>query len=221
MVYTGSLGIYFPQIKGNDCSFSQSEIQQLAQCLSGGTVPVHGDPPQQQSGWARKWMPHCVAPTAMVNVTMVTCHSTGDCRAAQGISVVCFTCTLWPHSSKFTQCRDKMPSNSNVREEGLILFAACGPHPGVRTGTQGRRLGLMQRAWRMAAHWLAPRGLPSLLSYTIQAHLLRGDIDHKELGPPTSLINQENTSRTCPLANPMQAFKNFFLLCRQPQLVSN
>jgi hypothetical protein len=44
----------------------------------------------------------------------------------------------------------------------------------------------MQRPWRDAAYWLAPRGLLSLLSDRTQDHLPRGGITHNSLGPPLS-----------------------------------
>ena len=44
--------------------------------------------------------------------------------------------------------------------------------------------------------WLALQGLLRLLSYT-QDHLLRSGTTHSELGPPISIINQENVPQTC------------------------
>ena len=38
------------------------------------------------------------------------------------------------------------------------------------------RQALMERPWRNPAYWLAPHGLLSLLSYTIQGHLLNSGI---------------------------------------------
>jgi hypothetical protein len=51
---------------------------------------------------------------------------------------------------------------------------------------------LMLRPLREAAFCLAPHGLLSLLSYITQNHLLRGGATHNGLGPPLSMINQEN-----------------------------
>lgn len=42
--------------------------------------------------------------------------------------------------------------------------------------------------------WLAPHGLPSLLSYVTQDHLPKGGSTHSGLNPPTSIINEENVS---------------------------
>jgi len=49
-----------------------------------------------------------------------------------------------------------------------------------RTGTW--RQELMQRPWRVAAYWLAPHGLPSLLSYRTQNYQHRDDSTHNRLG---------------------------------------
>ena len=52
----------------------------------------------------------------------------------------------------------------------------------------------MERPWRTAAYWLVSHGLLSWLSYSIQDQQPRGDRVswcHRELGPPTSIINQE------------------------------
>jgi hypothetical protein len=42
---------------------------------------------------------------------------------------------------------------------------------------------LMQRPWRDAAYWLAPRGLSSLLSYRAQDHQPGDGTTHNVLGP--------------------------------------
>ena len=59
---------------------------------------------------------------------------------------------------------------------------------------QSRNLeaGADAEAWRDAAHWLAPRGLLSLLSYRTQDHQPRSGTTHNRLAPPTSIANQEN-----------------------------
>lgn len=50
----------------------------------------------------------------------------------------------------------------------------------------------MQRPRRGAAFWLGPHSLLSLLSYRTQDHQLRNGTSHNGLGPPPSMINQEN-----------------------------
>ena len=45
---------------------------------------------------------------------------------------------------------------------------------------------------------LAPQGLFTLLSYTIQDFLRRCGTTHSGLGPPTLIINQENAPEACP-----------------------
>lgn len=69
-----------------------------------------------------------------------------------------------------------------------------------RWGRNSNRIGtwcqeLVWRPWRTAACWHPPHGLFSLLSYTLQYHLPRNSAAHRELGPPTSNISQENTSQ--------------------------
>ena len=46
----------------------------------------------------------------------------------------------------------------------------------------------MQRPWRGAAYWLAPRGLLSLLSSRIQDHQPRDDTTHRISSPVGTLI---------------------------------
>jgi hypothetical protein len=50
----------------------------------------------------------------------------------------------------------------------------------------------MQRPWRGAAYWLAPHGLPSLLSYRTQSHQPKDGTAHNELGCLPLVTNQEN-----------------------------
>ena len=54
---------------------------------------------------------------------------------------------------------------------------------------------LMQRPWRNAAYWFVPYGFLNLLSYTPQGHLPNAGIAPSELGPPTSVINQDSPGR--------------------------
>lgn len=54
-----------------------------------------------------------------------------------------------------------------------------------------------QRPWGSTAYWFGPHGLLWVLSYTTQDYLVRGGITHRELGLPTSIINQENTLQNC------------------------
>ena len=67
-----------------------------------------------------------------------------------------------------------------------------------RAGIQGRNAeaGTETEAVRVGASWLAPHSFPRLLSYTAQNHKPRDDGD-SELGPPTSVVNQENALQTC------------------------
>jgi hypothetical protein len=50
----------------------------------------------------------------------------------------------------------------------------------------------MQRPWRDAAHWLAPHGLLSLLSYRTQEHQPRDGPTHSGRGPLPSITNEKN-----------------------------
>lgn len=50
----------------------------------------------------------------------------------------------------------------------------------------------MQRPWRIAAFWLAPCVLLSLLSYAGEDHLPSGSTVQYGLGLPSSVISQEN-----------------------------
>ena len=55
----------------------------------------------------------------------------------------------------------------------------------------------MQGAWKSAANLLALCGLLSLLSYSARDHQSRNGTAHSELGPPISIINQENAPQAC------------------------
>ena len=57
-----------------------------------------------------------------------------------------------------------------------------------------------------AAYWPVPYGLLSLVSYSTQDHLPRDSTAHSEMGPPTSLINQENVPQACSQVNLLEAF---------------
>lgn len=59
-----------------------------------------------------------------------------------------------------------------------------GDNPSQRAIRAGTQAGLETRESRKkSAHWLAPPGLLSLLSYNTQDHQLRGDIVHIDFGP--------------------------------------
>ena len=55
---------------------------------------------------------------------------------------------------------------------------------------------LKQRLWRGTAHWLAPHGLLSLLSYRTQGHQPRGCTTHSGL-PHQSLIKKTQHRLAC------------------------
>lgn len=62
-----------------------------------------------------------------------------------------------------------------------------------RQGRTSNRAGTKQRALRNSVYWLVPLGLLSLLS---QEHLSRDGTISSDLGPPTSIINQEKMSHS-------------------------
>lgn len=47
--------------------------------------------------------------------------------------------------------------------------------------------------------------VPSYVSYTTQVHPPRGGTTHRGLGPSLSIVNQENTPKTCPEDDLMKA----------------
>lgn len=67
-------------------------------------------------------------------------------------------------------------------------------------GSQGRnsQQELKQRPWDNGAYGLPSHGLLSLLSYIAPHELSRGGTSHNGFGPPTSVINEENTTQPCP-----------------------
>ena len=85
-------------------------------------------------------------------------------------------------------------TNAILQKNWFILaYSYSLSQRGIRVGTQGRNL-RHELKHRSAAHWLAPLGLLSLLSYTIQDHSPRGGISHSGLGPLTLIITQENAT---------------------------
>lgn len=93
-------------------------------------------------------------------------------------------------------------------------YLACLPHNSqsskeLKAGSWKQER--VQRPWRNAAHWLACHGLVSLLPYTTQDHhpgtaLPPPHPDPSELGPRSSIINQENALQTCLQANLVDVF---------------
>lgn len=64
---------------------------------------------------------------------------------------------------------------------------------------------LKQGTQRNDSYWLAPPCLLSLHSYSTGL-LVRGHTEHAELGPPTSILNQENTFTEVQMANLIKVF---------------
>ena len=78
-----------------------------------------------------------------------------------------------------------------LEEERVYLAYNCISliwHEGSRDRNSSRggtwRQELMQTLWTGTAHWLAPHGLLSLLSYRTQDHQARDGTTHNGLGPP-------------------------------------
>lgn len=55
--------------------------------------------------------------------------------------------------------------------------------------------------WKNAANWFAAIFIFNCHSYTAQIYWSRDCISHDQMGPPTSVSDQENVSPTCPQAN--------------------
>jgi len=75
-----------------------------------------------------------------------------------------------------------------------------------RTGTC--RQDLMQRPWRVAAHWLASHGLLSLLYHRTQDGYPRGGPTNNGLGLPPSITNCENGLSSYLQPNLLEAFSD-------------
>ena len=90
-------------------------------------------------------------------------------------------------------------TTSNVKRKGFIWLISPNHRPSLeetKAETQERcRQEMKHIPRRNAAYWLAPHGLLSILSYTIQYYLPRetspivGDISCSRLAPPTPIIN--------------------------------
>lgn len=82
---------------------------------------------------------------------------------------------------------------------GLIAYHQGKPREELQGRTRRQELKQDPQTTRgMAlAHWLDVHGLFSLLSYTTQDYLPKKGITHSVLGPPTSIIDQENAPQIC------------------------
>lgn len=87
-------------------------------------------------------------------------------------------------------CHDKHHNQSRRGKRGLFPLHFESHHPGKSGRAQGRNLdvGSEACATEETVYWLAPHALLSLLSFTVQSHLPRGDCTHSGLGPPTTII---------------------------------
>jgi hypothetical protein len=80
--------------------------------------------------------------------------------------------------------------DQSVLGEERVYFILHLKSPSLGEAMAGTwRQELLKRPWRNAAYWLAPLGLPSLLSYRMQDHLPRSSITHNGLDPPPSINN--------------------------------
>jgi hypothetical protein len=104
---------------------------------------------------------------------------------------------------------------TNLRVRFILLYFYI-------KGSQGTN---WQRSWKSAVYWLAPYGLPNLLSYSTQDHQPTSAAAHSVLGPPTLIINQENAFRLIhswcsqllnPLSSSDWAFSWFIIDVRGP-----
>lgn len=93
--------------------------------------------------------------------------------------------TLW-----VTVAGVKRHDESELWRKGFIwltLLDHCSSLKKVSTGTNRAvtwRQKLMQRPWRGDAYWVAPHGLPCLLSYSTQVHQTRDGTTQNGLGLP-------------------------------------
>lgn len=73
----------------------------------------------------------------------------------------------------------------------------------VRAGSESKDLETRDKSEAMedAEYWLALPGLLTLLSCNTQDHQHRDDVNHSELSPPITNINEENIPQTCLQAN--------------------
>lgn len=96
-------------------------------------------------------------------------------------------------------------TKSPWRRKGFIwLSDPCHVHvtSTSRPITEGRtEAEIAQEHW-----WLAWPPWLTLLSYTTQDHLTRNSTPHNRLGPPPSVIKQENAPQTCPQASLKEPF---------------
>ena len=84
-------------------------------------------------------------------------------------------------------------TGSTLERRGFMSVHSCSPSR-REVGSGGTEAETME----VAAYWLAPHGLLSLLSYITQDHLPRDGTAHSGLSPPTPIINQEKGSPAMP-----------------------
>lgn len=108
---------------------------------------------------------------------------------------VCLLVCFWSLSFYLLKFLLQGPKTTQ-EEKGLFLLKAIRSNF-ITEKSQGRnvRQEVNQKPWRNTAYWPVPHGLLSLLSYAILNHELRIGNIHRELGPPISIIHQENVPR--------------------------
>ena len=86
-------------------------------------------------------------------------------------------------------------TKSDLGEKGFDLLYQILASKGVREETQDRHPeeGTLEKP----CYWPFPFDFLSLLSYVTQNHLSTGGSRCSRLGPPTLILNQENTPRAC------------------------
>lgn len=132
-------------------------------------------------------------------------NNVGGCCLGKGLNY--YNNTTWP---KATLEANTIPSSSSTAQ---LIPEGTQSRNSNMTGPQGRRQMKVYCLYRLPHSWFL-----SLLFYITHDHLSWDGISHNGLGPPTSIIDPENTLQTGPQASIRETLSSCITIaCRVDQ----